>query len=74
VRRLLRTSGVLFGKQVGGFSRWAHEILSCEFGATPALRDLVETLMKARADVAERIAAPDRTVLAAAKARRPTSS
>jgi transposase len=68
VRGLLRTFGVLFGKQVGGFSRRAQEILTGELAAAPALRDLVETLMKARADVAERIAALDRMVLAAAKA------
>ena len=68
VRGLLRTFGVLFGKQVGGFAKRAREILSGELAAAPALRDLVETLMKARADVAERIAALDRMVLTAAKA------
>ena len=68
VRGLLRTFGVLFGKPVGGFSRRAQEILNGELAAAPALRELVETLMKARADVAERIAALDRMVLAAAKA------
>ena len=68
VRGLLRTFGVLFGKQVGGFARRAQEILSGELAAAPALRDLVETLLRARADVAERIAALDRMVLVAAKA------
>ena len=68
VRGLLRTFGVLFGKRVGGFARRAREILSGELAAAPALREVVETLMEARADVAERIAALDRMVLAAAKA------
>jgi transposase len=68
VRGLPRTFGVLFGKRVGGFARRAREILSGELAAAPALREVVETLMEARADVAERIAALDRMVLAAAKA------
>ena len=68
VRGLLRTFGILFGKQVGGFSRRAQEILTGELAVAPALRDLVEVLMKTRAGVAERVAALDRMVLAAAKA------
>ena len=36
--------------------------------AAPALRELLGTLMRARADIVERIAALDRLLLAAAKA------
>jgi transposase len=67
VRGLLRTFGVLFGKQVGGFAKRAQEILNGELAAAPALRELLGTLMRARADIVERIAALDRLLLAAAK-------
>jgi len=49
LRGLLRTFGVLFGKRVGGFTGRAREIISDELDASPEMRILAETLMKARA-------------------------
>lgn len=51
IRGLLRTFGVLFGKRVGGFTRRADEIIAGELDASPDMRLIAETLMKARASV-----------------------
>jgi len=67
-RGLLRTFGVLFGKSVGGFSRRVDEIIADELDASPAIRDVIIALAKARAALLDRIKDLDRRVLASAKA------
>lgn len=59
LRGLLRTFGVLFGKRVGGFTRRAREIISGELDASPEMRIIAETLMKARASVCDQIKVMD---------------
>ena len=48
LRGLLRTFGVLFGRRVGSFTERAGEIISGELDASPEMRLVAETLMKAR--------------------------
>ena len=67
-RGLLRTFGILFGKSVGGFSRRVDEIIADELDASPAIRDVIIALAKARAALLDRIKDLDRRVLASAKA------
>ena len=67
IRGLLRTFGVVFGKAVGGFARRADEIVEGELDASPAMRLIVDTLMKARTAIIEQIKVLDREVLSAAK-------
>ena len=59
LRGLLRTFGVLFGKRVGGFTGRAREIISGELDASPEMRIIAETLMKARASVCDQIKVMD---------------
>ncbi len=48
LRGLLRTFGVLFGRRVGSFADRPGEIISGELDASPEMRLVAETLMKAR--------------------------
>lgn len=68
IRGLLRTFGVLFGRSVGGFARRVNEIIAAELDASPAIREVVIALAKARAALLERIKDLDGQALAAAKA------
>ena len=68
IRGLLRTFGVLFGKRVGGFTGRADEIIAGELDASPEMRIIVETLMKARASMLEQIKVLDRRLMTIAKA------
>lgn len=54
IRGLLRTFGVLFGKSVGGFSRRVDEIINGELDASPAIRDVIISLEKARTALLDR--------------------
>lgn len=65
---LLRTFGVLFGKRVGGFAGRADEIIVGELDASPEMRVIVETLMKARASTLDQIKILDRRLMAVARA------
>lgn len=67
LRGLLRTFGVLFGKRVGGFTGRADEIISGELDASPEMRLIAETLMKARASILGQIRVLDRRLMAIAK-------
>jgi transposase len=67
IRGLLRTFGVLFGRNVGGFTRRANEIVSGELEASPELRLIVDTLLQARTAILERIKVLDQRVMAAAR-------
>ncbi len=67
VRGLLRTFGVLFGKAVGGFSRRADELVAGELKASPPIRQLVQTLLQARAAILDQIKGLDRQLTAVAK-------
>lgn len=68
IRGLLRTFGVLFGKRVGGFTGRAAEIIAGELEASPEMRLIAETLMKARASIIEQIKVLDRRLSSTAKA------
>jgi transposase len=67
IRGLLRTFGVLFGKAVGGFKRRADELVAGERETSPAMRGLVEALLRARAAVLDEIRGLDRQLLAMAR-------
>jgi len=67
IRGLLRTFGVLFGKAEGGFARRANQILTGELDASPMMREVIDSLAKARCALLDRIKDLDRQVLAAAK-------
>jgi transposase len=67
IRGLLRTFGVLFGKAIGGFKRRADELVAGELVTSPAMRSLVETLLRARAAVLGEIKELDRQLLAIAR-------
>jgi transposase len=60
IRGLLKTFGILFGKGVGGFMKRAEELLSGELNTSPEWSRLVETLLKARAEIQCRIHDLDR--------------
>lgn len=60
LRGLLRTFGVVFGKRVGSFTERAGEIISSELKASPEMRLVAETLMKARASIMDQIKVLDR--------------
>lgn len=68
IRGLLRTFGVLFGKSVGGFAKRMDEIIAGELDASPAIRDVIIALAKARTALLDRLKDLDRQVLASAKA------
>jgi transposase len=68
IRGLLRTFGVLFGKRVGGFTGRADEIIAGELDASPEMRLIAETLMKARTSILDQIKVLDRRLMAVAKA------
>lgn len=68
IRGLLRTFGVIFGKRVGGFTGRADEIIAGELDASPQMRIIAETLMKARASILDQIKVLDRRLMAIAKA------
>lgn len=68
IRGLLRTFGVLFGRSVGGFAQRVNEIIAAELDASPAIREVVIALAKARAALLERIKDLDGQALTAAKA------
>lgn len=68
IRGLLRTFGVLFGKRVGGFTGRADEIIAGELDASPEMRLIAETLMKARASILDQIKVLDRRLMAVARA------
>lgn len=67
-RGLLRTFGVLFCKRVGGFTGRALEIIYGELDASPEIRVIAETLMKARASVYDQIKVLDTRLAPIAKA------
>lgn len=67
IRGLLRTFGVLFGKRVGGFTGRADEIIAGELEASPEMRIIAETLMKARASILNQIKVLDRRLMAISK-------
>ncbi|MCO5066722.1 MAG: transposase [Rhizobiaceae bacterium] len=52
---MLRTFVVLFGKRVGSFTDRAGEFIAGELDASPEMRLVAETLMKARASILEQI-------------------
>lgn len=60
--------GVLFGKRVGSFTQRAGEIISSELDASPEMRLVAETLMKARASILDQIKVLDRRLSAVARA------
>jgi transposase len=68
LRGLLRTFGVLFGKRVGSFTQRAGEIIAGELDASPEMRLVAETLMKARASILDQIKVLDRRLSAVARA------
>jgi transposase len=68
IRGLLRTFGVLFGKRVGGFTGRADENIAGELEASPEMRIIAETLMKARASILNQIKVLDRRLMAISKA------
>jgi transposase len=51
VRGLLRTFGIRFGKNVGGFTRRAAAILADELVDLPAVRFVIDALLQARAAI-----------------------
>ncbi|AUN32624.1 hypothetical protein C0V82_20070 [Niveispirillum cyanobacteriorum] len=65
---LLKTFGILFGKWVGSFMKRAEELISGELNTSPELSRLVETLLKARAEIQGRIRDLDRDLMRQAKA------
>ena len=67
IRGVLRTFGIVFGKRVGGFAKRAEEIVSGELDASPTIRTVVESLMKARADILAQIRALDTKVRSTAR-------
>ena len=67
IRGLLRTFGVLFGKTAGGFARRAREIVAGDLDASPTMQLVIETLMRARAAILDRIKTLERRVVAAAR-------
>jgi transposase len=67
IRGLLKTFGIMFGKNVGGFARRADEIIAEELSVSPELKIVVETLAAARRAILERIRVLDRRVHALAK-------
>lgn len=67
IRGVLRTFGIVFGKRVGGFAKRAEEIVSGELDASPTIRTVVESLMKARADILAQIRALDAKVRSTAR-------
>jgi transposase len=70
MRGLLKTFGVMFGKNVGGFARRADEIIAEELSVSPELRTVIETLVDARRAILDRIRVLDRRVYALAKKNR----
>ena len=68
IRGLLRTFGVIFGKRVGGFTGRADKIIAGELEASPEMRIIAETLMKARASILNQIKVLDRRLIAISKA------
>jgi transposase len=62
IRNVLRTFRIVFGKRVGGFAKRADEIVSGELDASPTIRAVVESLMKARADILVQIRTLDTKV------------
>jgi transposase len=64
IRGLMRTFGVLCGKAVGGFKRRADELVAGELETSPAMRGLVEALLRARAAVLGEIKELDRQLAA----------
>lgn len=62
IRGTLRTFGILFGKRVGGFAKRAEEIVRGELDASPTIRAVIESLMKARAGILEQIRCLDAQV------------
>jgi transposase len=71
IRGLLKTFGVMFGKRVGGFARRAEEIVAGELDVAPEMKLVIETLLRARADITEKLKVLDRKVLALARASAP---
>jgi transposase len=67
IRGMLRTFGILFGKKVGGFAKRAEEIVHGELDASPTIRVVVDSLMKARAGILEQIRLLDAQVRALAR-------
>ena len=59
IRGTLRTFGVRFGKHQGGFGRRAEELLAGELANLPAIRFVVEALLRARATLVVQIRAFD---------------
>jgi len=68
LRGLLRTFGVVFGRRVGGFTERASEIIAGELDASPEMRLVAETLMKARTSILDQIKVLDRRLSAVARA------
>ena len=66
-RGLLKTFGVMFGRNVGGFARRADEIIAGELSVSPELTIVIETLVDARRAILDRITVLDRRVYALAK-------
>lgn len=67
IRGMLRTFGILFGKRVGGFAKRAEEIVRGELDASPTIRVVVDSLMKARAGILEQIRLLDAQVRSMAR-------
>jgi transposase len=67
IRGLLKTFGIMFGKQVGGFKRRADEIIERELAVAPELIPVFEALMQARRDILARIAVLDKKIQAIAR-------
>lgn len=68
IRGLLRIFGVLFGKRAGGFTGRADEVAAGELDASPEIRLIVETLMKARSSILDQIKILDCRPMAFARA------
>ncbi len=67
IRGLLKTFGIMFGKQVGGFKRRAEEIIERELAVAPELIPVFEALMQARRAILARIAELDKKIQAIAR-------
>lgn len=55
---------MLFGKRVGSFTQRAAEIIAGEFDASPEMRQVAETPMKAPASILDQIKVLDRRLSA----------
>ncbi|MFC0202646.1 IS110 family transposase, partial [Paracoccus rhizosphaerae] len=67
IRALLKTFGIMFGKQVGGFKRRAEEFIGGEPAVAPDLVPISEALIQAKRDFRARIAALDSRIRAVAR-------